>query len=61
MDIQARLTGFAMMGAPGVMWVLAGLSVGGLAVALDRAIYLFRTSTSPREVMAYVMSRRNRL
>jgi uncharacterized membrane protein YesL len=44
MDIQAKLTGFAMLGATWVMWVLAGLSVGGWMVALDRAVYLIRTS-----------------
>ena len=44
MDIQAKLTAFAMLGATWVMWVLIGLSIGGLAVAFDRAIYLLRTS-----------------
>jgi len=43
MDIQAKLTAFAMLGATWVMWVLIGLSIGGLAVAFDRAIYLLRT------------------
>ena len=37
MDIQAKLTGFAMLGATWVMWVLVGLSIGGVAIALDRA------------------------
>lgn len=46
MDIQQKLTGFAMMGATWITWVLAGLSVGGIAVALERAIYLIRTSES---------------
>jgi len=50
MDIQAKLTGFAMMGATWVMWVLVGLSIGGLAVALDRAIYLIRTSDNFRRL-----------
>jgi biopolymer transport protein ExbB/TolQ len=50
MDIQAKLTGFAMMGATWVMWVLVGLSVGGLAVALDRAVYLIRTSDNVRRL-----------
>ena len=48
MDIQQRLTGFAMMGATWIMWVLVGLSVGGIAVALERAIYLIRTSENVR-------------
>jgi biopolymer transport protein ExbB/TolQ len=58
MDIQAKLTGFAMMGATWIMWLLVGLSVGGLAVALERAIYLLRTSDNLRrlkqEVLAYL-------
>jgi biopolymer transport protein ExbB len=58
MDIQAKLTGFAMMGATWIMWLLIGLSVGGLAVALERAVYLLRTSENLRrlkqEVLAYL-------
>ena len=50
MDIQARLTGFAMLGATWVMWVLVGLSIGGVAIALDRAIYLIRTSDNFRRL-----------
>jgi biopolymer transport protein ExbB/TolQ len=50
MDIQAKLTGFAMLGATWVMWVLVGLSVGGVAVALDRAVYLIRTSENFRRL-----------
>ena len=56
MDIQAKLTGFAMLGATWVMWVLVGLSVGGLAVALDRAIYLIRTSDNVRRLKAEVIA-----
>ena len=37
MDIQERLTAFAMLGAGWVMWFLVGLSVIGLAVILERA------------------------
>ncbi len=50
MNLQDKLTGFAMMGAGWVMWLLVGLSVGGLAVALDRAIYLLRTSDDVRKL-----------
>ena len=50
MDIQAKLTGFAMLGATWVMWVLVGLSIGGVAIALDRAIYLIRTSDNYRRL-----------
>jgi biopolymer transport protein ExbB len=56
MDIQAKLTGFAMMGATWVMWVLVGLSVGGLAVALDRAIYLLRTSDNVRRLKKEILA-----
>ncbi|HSZ82248.1 MAG TPA: MotA/TolQ/ExbB proton channel family protein, partial [Polyangia bacterium] len=52
MNIQDKLTGFAMLGATWVMWVLVGLSVGGLAVALERAVYLLRTSDDVRRVKA---------
>jgi biopolymer transport protein ExbB len=49
-NIQDKLTSFAMLGATWVMWVLVGLSIGGLAVALDRAIYLLRTSDDVRRL-----------
>lgn len=41
MDIQERLTAFAMLGATWVMWLLVILSVVGLAIVLERAYYLF--------------------
>ncbi len=41
MDIQERLTSFAMLGATWVMWLLVVLSVIGLAIILERAYYLF--------------------
>lgn len=44
MDIQARMTDFAMLGATWVMWLLIGLSMVALAIAVERAIYLWRTS-----------------
>ena len=56
MDIQSKLTGFAMMGATWVMWLLVGLSVGGLAVALDRAVYLLRTSDNVRRLKKQVLA-----
>jgi biopolymer transport protein ExbB len=40
MDIQERLTAFAMLGAAWVMWLLVGLSVISLAIILER-IYFF--------------------
>ncbi len=41
MDIQERLTAFAMLGATWVMWLLVLLSVVGLAIVLERSYYLF--------------------
>jgi biopolymer transport protein ExbB/TolQ len=55
MDIQQKLTGFAMMGATWIMWVLVGLSVGGIAVALERAIYLIRTSENVRKLKIQIL------
>ena len=52
MDIQQKLTGFAMMGATWIMWLLVALSVGGVAVALERAIYLIRTSRERSQAQA---------
>jgi biopolymer transport protein ExbB len=40
MDIQERLTAFAMLGAGWVMWLLVVLSVVGLAIILERIYYL---------------------
>jgi biopolymer transport protein ExbB len=54
-NIQDKLTGFAMLGATWIMWVLVGLSIGGFAVALDRAIYLLRTSDDIRRLKADVL------
>jgi biopolymer transport protein ExbB len=56
MDIQTKLTSFAMMGATWVMWLLVGLSVGGVAVALDRAVYLLRTSDNVRRLKKQVLA-----
>jgi biopolymer transport protein ExbB len=40
MNIQERLTAFAMLGATWVMWLLVALSIVGLAIILER-IYFF--------------------
>ena len=42
MDLQARLTDFAMNGAEWVMWLLVALSIIGFAIAAERAIALMR-------------------
>ncbi len=39
MDIQERLTAFAMLGAEWVMWLLVVLSVVVVAICLERAYY----------------------
>jgi biopolymer transport protein ExbB len=56
MDIQQRLTGFAMMGATWIMWLLVALSVGGVAVALERAVYLMRTSENVRKLKQQILA-----
>ena len=43
MDIQERLTAFAMLGAEWVMWLLVILSVIVLAIVLERAYYIIST------------------
>jgi biopolymer transport protein ExbB len=43
MDIQERLTAFAMLGATWVMWLLVLLSIVSLAIVLERAYYFFAT------------------
>jgi biopolymer transport protein ExbB len=56
MDIQQKLTGFAMMGATWIMWLLVGLSVGGVAVALERAIYLILTRENVRKLKQQILA-----
>jgi biopolymer transport protein ExbB len=56
MDIQGKLTSFAMLGATWVMWLLIGLSIGGVAVALERAFYLIRTSDNYGRLKAEVLA-----
>src|SRR3954471_290858 len=55
MDIQNRLTGFANMGAAWVMWLLIGLSVVALAIALERALYLASTRDDLRRLRRDVL------
>lgn len=43
MDIQERLTAFALLGATWVMWLLVGLSVVGLAIILERTYFFIVT------------------
>ena len=41
MDIQERLTAFAMLGAGWVMWLLVALSIVTVAIAIERAYVFF--------------------
>jgi biopolymer transport protein ExbB len=43
MDIQERLTAFAMLGATWVMWLLVLLSIVALAIVLERVYYFVVT------------------
>jgi biopolymer transport protein ExbB/TolQ len=56
MDIQTKITSLAGMGATWVMWVLLGLSVVGLAIALERAIYLALRNDNLRKLKAEVLA-----
>ncbi len=40
MDINAALNAFTSLGARWVLWLLAGLSVAGVAVIIERAVFL---------------------
>lgn len=44
MDIQERLTAFAMLGAGWVMWLLIGLSIVCLAIMMERLYFFASTS-----------------
>jgi len=55
MDLQHRLTGLAMLSATWIAWVLVGLSMGGIAVVLQRVIYLISTSEHVRKVKARIL------
>ncbi|HET6147654.1 MAG TPA: hypothetical protein VFH68_08985 [Polyangia bacterium] len=54
MDLQHRLTGFAVLSATWIAWVLVGLSMGGVAVALQRVIYLISTSRNMGKLKAQI-------
>lgn len=41
MDLQSRLTGFALFGAQWVMWLLVALSVVAIGIILERAVFFF--------------------
>lgn len=45
MDLEERMMAFALLGAGWVMWLLVGLSVVCIFVAVERAIYLVQNTT----------------
>lgn len=50
MDIQERLTAFAMLGATWVMWLLVGLSVISIGIMLERGYYYLSSSDDFRKL-----------
>ena len=50
MDIQERLTAFALLGATWVMWLLVGLSVISVGIVLERAYYYLASSDDFRKL-----------
>jgi biopolymer transport protein ExbB len=57
MDIQERLTAFAMLGAEWVMWLLVVLSVIVVAIVLERAYYLLASRDDLGALKADLMKR----
>ncbi|MDQ3036745.1 MAG: MotA/TolQ/ExbB proton channel family protein [Myxococcota bacterium] len=57
MDIQERLTAFAMLGATWVMWLLVLLSIVCLAIILERSYYLFVSRDDVARLKADLMAK----
>jgi biopolymer transport protein ExbB len=55
MDIQERLTAFAMLGATWVMWLLVGLSVVSIGIILERVYYYLASGDDFRKLREDVM------
>lgn len=49
-DIQERLTAFAMLGATWVMWLLVFLSIIGVAIIFERVYYFFASRDDVRKL-----------
>ena len=49
-DIQERLTAFAMLGATWVMWLLVALSIIGVAIIFERVFYFFSSRDDVRKL-----------
>lgn len=56
MDIQERLTAFALLGAEWVMWLLVALSVIGLAIMLERAYFFAVTRDDLEKLRSDLLS-----
>ncbi len=56
MDIQERLTAFALLGAAWVMWLLVALSVICLAIILERAYFFFVTRDDVEKLRVDLMA-----
>jgi biopolymer transport protein ExbB/TolQ len=56
-DIQERLTAFAMLGAEWVMWLLVVLSVICVAIVLERAYYLIAARDDVQALKAELLKR----
>jgi hypothetical protein len=52
MSIHRKLASFVVMEASWISWLLAGFSMGGIGVVLDRAITLLRGSELLRRFRA---------
>ncbi len=50
LDIQERLTAFAMLGATWVMWLLVFLSIIGVAIIFERIYYFFISREDVRKL-----------
>jgi biopolymer transport protein ExbB len=55
MDIQQRLTAFAMLGATWVMWLLIGLSVISVGIILERVYYYLASGDDFRRLREDVL------
>jgi hypothetical protein len=51
MSLPQKLTAFWMTSGIAIMWVLEGLSAGGVALALGRAIGVLRTNYASRSTV----------
>jgi biopolymer transport protein ExbB len=57
MDLQERMTAFAMLGATWVLWLLVLLSIVGLAIVLERSYYLFASRDDIARLKADLLER----